>query len=56
MLFVARNIRDDHNNKFINVITNMETTSCSVYVVLKTHSSVKLEYSKTNGLIVYKSQ
>ena len=34
----------------------METTSSAVYVVLKTHSSVKLEYSKTNGLIVYKSQ
>ena len=34
----------------------METTSCSVYVVLKTHSCVKLEYSKSNGLIVYKSQ
>ena len=53
---VSRNIRDDHNNKFINVITNMETTSCTVYIVLKTHSSVKLEYSKSNGLIVYKSQ
>ena len=34
----------------------METTSCTVYVVLKTHISVKLEYSKANGLIVYKSQ
>ena len=53
---VARNIRDDHHNKFINIITNMETTSCTVYIVLKTHSSVKLEYSKTNGLIVYKSR
>ena len=27
---VSRNIRDDYNNKFINIITNMETTSCSV--------------------------
>ena len=34
----------------------METTFCTVYIVLKTHSSVKLEYSKSNGLIVYKSQ
>ena len=34
----------------------METTSCSVYVVLKTHSSIKLNYNKENGLIVYKSQ
>ena len=53
---VSRNIRDDHNNKFINIITNMETTSCTVYIVLKTHSSVKLNYSKNNGLVVYKSQ
>ena len=27
---VSRNIRDDHNNKFMNIITNMETTSCTV--------------------------
>ena len=53
---VARNIRDDHNNKFMNIITNMETTSCTVYVVLRTHGSVKLNYSKENGLIVYKYQ
>ena len=30
---VGRNIRDDHNNKFINIITNMETTSYTVYIV-----------------------
>ena len=53
---VSRNIRDDHNNKFINIITNMETTSCVVYIILKTHSSVKLEYSKSKGLVVYKYQ
>ena len=34
----------------------METKSCTVYIVLKTHSSVKLEYTKINGLIVYKTQ
>ena len=53
---VSRNIRDDHNNKFINIITNMETTSCVIYILLKTYSSVKLNYSKSNGLVVYKSQ
>ena len=53
---VSRNIRDDHNNKFINIITNMETTSCVVYIVLKAHSSFKLNYSKSNGLVVYKFQ
>ena len=53
---VSRNIRDDHNNKFMNIVTNLEESSCTVYVVFKTFSTVKLEYNKTNGLIVYKSQ
>ena len=34
----------------------MDTTSCTVYIVLKSNSSVKLNYSKNNGLVVYKSQ
>ena len=33
---VSRNIRDDHNNKFINIITNMETTSC-VLILIRTY-------------------
>ena len=53
---VSRNIRDNHNNKFMNIITNLEESACTVYVVFKTFSSIKLEYNKSNGLIVYKSQ
>ena len=53
---VSRNIRDNHNNKFMNIITNLEESSCTVYVVFKTFSSVKLEYNKNNGLVVYKFQ
>ena len=53
---VSRNVRDDHNNKFMNIITNMEETACTVYIVFKTFSSVKFQYNKNNGLIVYKSQ
>ena len=53
---VSRNIRDDHNNKFMNIVTNMESTSCTVYVVFKTFSTVKLEYNKNDGLVVYKTQ
>ena len=53
---VSRNIRDDHNNKFMNIITNLEESACTVYVVFKTFSTVKLEYNKSNGLVVYKSQ
>ena len=40
----------------MNIITNIEDTACTVYVVFKSFSSVKLEYNKSDGLIVYKSQ
>ena len=53
---VSRNIRDNHNNKFMNIITDLEESACTVYIVFKTFSTVKLEYNKSNGLIVYKSQ
>ena len=53
---VSRNIRHDHNNKFMNIITNIEETSCTVYIDFKTFSTVKLEYNKNDGLIVYKTQ
>ena len=53
---VSRNIRDNHNNKFMNIITNIEESACTVYIVFKTFSSVKLEYDRNNGLVVYKSQ
>ena len=53
---VSRNIRDNHNNKFMNIITNIEESAITAYVIFKTFSSVKLEYNKSNGLVVYKSQ
>ena len=40
----------------MNIITNIKESACTVYIVFKTFSSVKLEYNKNNGLIVYKSQ
>ena len=40
----------------MNIITNIKESACSVYIVFKTFSSVKLEYTKSNGLVVYKSQ
>ena len=56
VLMFVRNVRDDHYNKFMNIITNIEETACTVYIIFKTLSSIKLEYNKNNGLIVYKSQ
>ena len=50
---ISRNVRDNHNNdEFSNIITNIEELACSVYIVFKTFTSVKLEYNKNNGLIV----
>ena len=40
----------------MNIITNIEETACTVCVAFKTFSSIKLEYNKNNGLIVYKTQ
>ena len=40
----------------MNIITNIEETACTVYIVFKMFSNIKLEYDKNNGLIVYKSQ
>ena len=53
---ISRAIRGDHNIKFINIVTDIANTSCTAYIVIKTNSSIKLEYSKSNGLVVYKSQ
>ena len=52
----SRQIKDDNANKFINILTGMETASCEVYVNFKTSTSITLKYSKNNKLIVYKSQ
>ena len=53
---ISRQIKDDNGNKFINIITGMETASCEVYIVFKTFSTVTLKYNKSDKLIVYKSQ
>ena len=52
----SRQIKDDNTNKFINILTGMETAACEVYVVCKTSASITLRYSKNDKLIVYKSQ
>ena len=32
---VSRNVRNNHNNKFMNIITNIEESACTVYIVFK---------------------
>ena len=53
---IFRQIKNDNAKKFINILTEMETTSCEVYIVFKTSASITLKYSKNDKLIVYKSQ
>ena len=53
---ISRQIKNDNANKFINILTGMETASCEVYIVFKTSASTTLKYSKNDKLIVYKFQ
>ena len=53
---ISRQIKDDNANKFINILTGMETSACEVYIVFKTSASITMKYSKNDKLIVYKSQ
>ena len=53
---ISRQIKDDNANKFINILTRMETSACEVYIVFKTSASITLKYSKNDKLIIYKSQ
>ena len=38
------------NFKFMNIITNIENTSSTVYIIWKKYSIIEMEYSKDNGL------
>ena len=53
---ISRQVKDDNSNKFINILTGMETAACEVYIVFKTSASIILKYSKNDKLIAYKSQ
>ena len=53
---ISREIKDDNANKFINILSGMETAACEVYIVFKTFANITMKYSKNDKLIVYKSQ
>ena len=53
---ISRQIKDDNANKFINILTGLETASCEIYIVFKTSASITMKCSKNDKLIVYKSQ
>ena len=47
---ISRQIKDDNANEFINILTEMETSLCEVYIVFKTSASITLKYSKNEKL------
>ena len=49
-----RQTQNDSNNKFMNIITNIENTSSTVYIVWRKYSIIEMEYTK-NGLNIYKT-
>ena len=51
---VNRQTQNDINNKFMNIITNIESTSSTVYIVWRNYSTIEMEYTK-NGLNIYKT-
>ena len=51
---VNRQTQNDSNNKFMNIITNIESTSSTVYIVWRNYSVIEMEYTK-NGLNIYKT-
>ena len=51
---VNRQTQNDSNNKFMNIITNIENTSSTAYIVWKRYSVIEMEYNK-NGLKIYKT-
>ena len=51
---VNRQTQNGNNNKFMNIITNIENTSSTAYIVWKNYSVIEMEYNK-NGLNIYKT-
>ena len=51
---VNRQTQNDNNNKFINIITNIENTSSTAYIIWRNFSIIEMEYTK-NGLNIYKT-
>ena len=38
----------------MNIITNIENASCTVFVIWKNYNTITMEYTR-NGLVVYKT-
>ena len=51
---ISRQTNNDNSNKFINIISNLSASNCTVNCVWRNYSSIKMEYNK-DGLVVYKT-
>ena len=46
--------RNTQNNKFMNITTNIDNTTSTIFIVWKNYSTIEMEYNK-NGLNIYKT-
>ena len=51
---ISRQTNNDNSNKFINIISNLSDSNCTVYCVWRNYSTIKMEYNK-DGLVIYNS-
>ena len=47
---ISKQTNNDNSNKFINIISDLSESNCTVYCVWRNHSSIKMEYNK-DGLV-----
>ena len=51
---VNRETQNDQNDKFMNIITNIDNTTSTIFVIWKNYSIIEMKYAK-NGLDIYKT-
>ena len=51
---VNRETQNDRNNKFMNIMTNIDNTTSTIFIVWRNYSTTEMEFTK-NGLEIYKT-
>ena len=51
---VNRETQNDRNNKFMNIMTNIENTTSTIFFIWRNYSTIEMEYTK-DGLNIYKT-
>ena len=51
---VNRETQNDRNNKFMNIMTNIDDTASTIFVIWRNYAVIEMEYTK-DGLEIYKT-